>query len=121
MSPKSIKIIIEEQVNGMAILRFATKRNGEYKNWHTVDAYIYGDVHVKDIANDFIICYEYLENSGDFQYDRGNIIKGTISDEGINDINVWSIIKDRNPKEDKPMIYNYDGYEHYHANIAERQ
>ncbi len=121
MSPKTIKIIIEEQVNGLAKLRFATKRNGEYKNWHTVDAYIYGDVYAQSGKNDFIICYEYLENSGDFKYERGNIIKGTISDEGINDIQVWSIIKDRDPKEDKPMIYNYNGYEHYHANIAERQ
>lgn len=121
MSPKTIKIIIEEQVNGMAILRFATKRNGEYKNWHTVDAYIYGDVYAQSGKNDFIVCYEYWNNSGDYKYKMGNIIKGTISNEGINDINVWSIIKDRDPKEDKRMIYNYNGYEHYKADFAERK
>lgn len=120
MSPKTIKIIIEEQVNGMAKLKFATKRNGDYNNWHTVDAYIYGDVYAESGNRDFIICYEYMEHSGDFDYDRGNIIKGTISEAGINNIHVWSIIKDRDPKEDKPMIYNYYGYEHYKADIAER-
>lgn len=118
MMHKSMYIIIEEQVNGMAKLSFSTKKSGDYKNWHSVDTYIYGDSHNN---NDFVVCYEFTEEAGDFTYIRGNIIKGTITPEGIKNIHVWSIIKDRTPKEDKPMIYNYYGYEHYSAEIAERK
>ncbi len=119
MLNKSMYIIIEEQVNGMMKLSFSTKKSGDYKNWYSVDAYVYGDWHGN--GNDFVACYEFTEEAGDFTYIRGNIIKGTITPEGIKNIDVWSIIKDRTPEEDKPMIINYYGYEHYSAEIAERK
>ena len=120
MNAKTLYIIVKEQVNGMAKMRFATKKNGEYSNWHDVDAFIYGNVHDNN-SKDFIICYEFTEYAGDFTYDRGNIIKGTIEENGIRNIHSWSIIKDRTPKEDKQMIFNYNGYEHYKADFAERK
>lgn len=112
-------IIIEEQVNGMAKLSFSTKKTGGYNDWLSVDAYIYGDWHYN--GNDFLICYEYTDEARDFTYIKGNIIKGTITSEGIKNIDIWSIIKDRTPKEDAPMILNYNGYVHYSDDIAERK
>ena len=121
MNPKTVYIIIEEQVNAMAKIKFATKKNGKYSNWHEADAYLYGDVFDESIGNDFLICYEYTENAGDFKYIRGEMIKGTIGQDGMSNIHRWSIIKNRSPKENKPMIYNYFGYEHYRADVAPRQ
>lgn len=119
-TPKSMYIIIEGQVNGMANIRFSFKRNNDYKDWYTAQAYIYGDV-FSDHPNDFIICYENTQGTETCSYFRGNIITGTIGENGIANINTWSIIKDREFASLIQGIYNVYGYEQYHANLAERK
>lgn len=120
-TPKSMYIIIEEQVNGMAKIKFAFKRNNDYKDWYEADAYIYGDVFSETNSNDFIICYENSQGTETCRYFRGNIIKGTIGEDGISNIHTWSIIKDREFASLIHGIYNVGGYEHYHADLAVRK
>lgn len=119
-TPKSMYIIIEEQVNGMAKISFSFKRNNDYKEWYSSQAYIYGDVY-SDNPNDFIICYENTQGTETCRYFRGNIISGTIGENGISNINTWSIIKDRDYAALVHGIYNVGGYEQYYANLAERK
>lgn len=119
-TPKSMYIIIEEQVNGMAKIRFSYKRNNAYKEWYSAQAYIYGDVY-SDNPNDFMICYENTQGTETCRYFRGNIIKGTIGENGIINISTWSIIKDREYASLIQGIYNVYGYENYSATIAERK
>lgn len=120
---KSMYIIIEEQVNGMARIRFAFKRSNQsdYNDWYDTDAYIYGDVYSEN-SKDFLICFENIEGSGVCKYIRGNIIKGTIDESGILNIDTWSVIKDRDFT--PPPVHGINdegGYEHYHADFAARQ
>lgn len=119
-TPKSMYIIIEEQVNGMARIRFAFKKNNNYKDWYVADAYIYGDV-FSDNPNSFMICYENTQGTETVKYHRGNIITGTVGQDGITNINTWSIIKDRDCPSLIHGIYNIGGYEHYRADFAERK
>lgn len=119
-TPKSMYIIVEEQVNGMANIRFSFKRNNDYKEWYTARAYIYGDV-FSDNPDDFMICYENTQGTDICNYFRGNIISGTIGENGISNINTWTIIKDRNYPSLIQGVYNIYGYEQYHADLAERK
>lgn len=115
---KSMYIIIEGQVNGMAKIRFAFKKQNDYKVWYETEAYVYGNVYSEDYKNDFIICFENVEAAGNTDYYRGNILKGTISDSGILNIETWSVIKDKKPFAPVPRSLNVGGYEHYKADIA---
>ncbi len=120
-SPKSMYIIIEDQVNGMAKIRFSFKRNNDYKEWYEAEAYIYGDVYSENNSKDFMICYENIQGTDACRYFRGNIITGTIGENGISNIHTWSIIKEREFASLIHGIYNVNGYEHYHADFAERK
>lgn len=120
-TPKSMYIIIEDQVNGMAKIKFSFKRNNVYKDWYEANAYIYGDVFSENNKRDFIICYENTQGTETCMYFRGNIISGTIGEDGISNIHTWSIIKDREYSALIRGIYNVGGYEHYHADFAERK
>ena len=119
-TPKSMYIIIEEQVNGMAKIKFAFKKNNNYKDWYESDAYIYGNV-FSDNQNDFMICYENTQGTETVKYYRGNIITGTIGPDGITNIHTWSVIKDRDFPSLIQGIYNVGGHEHYHADKAVRK
>lgn len=118
---KSMYIIIEEQVNGMAKIKFAYKKNNTYTKWYEAVAYIFGDVYSENNKNDFIICCDNVEAGGETNYYRGNIIKGTISDSGILNIDTWSVIKDKDPLTPVPRSLKIGGYEHFHADLAERK
>lgn len=118
---KSMYIIIEEQVNGMAKIKFAYKKNNTYTKWYEAEAYIFGDVYSENNKNDFIICCDNVEAGGETNYYRGNIIKGTISDSGILNIDTWSVIKDKDPLTPVPRSLNIGGYEHFHADLAVRK
>lgn len=119
-NPKTMCIIIEDQVNGMAKIRFSFKKNNDYKVWYETNAYIYGNVFSEN-SNDFMICFENTEGSGICEYYRGNIVKGRKDETGIVNIDTWSVIKDRNFSALVYGIYNVGGYEHYHANVANKK
>lgn len=124
LSRRSMYIIIEEQVNGMAKIKFSFKKNDgfDYKDWYEQNAYIYGNVYSEN-ESDFILCYENTEYAGsNANYFRGNIIKGVVDSDGIHDIQVWSIIKDRKYSggEYQGLLQLY-GYEHAVHNLAVRR
>lgn len=116
---KSVYIIIEEQVNGKAKIKFSTKKSGDYKKWNEVDAYIYGDVYSN--KKDFVIYYEYTESAGEFSYIRGCMIKGAVENTGMSNIDMWSIIKGRAPDGDYPQIYSLYSRDQYHADFADKK
>lgn len=120
MQNKSMRIIVSEQVNGMAKIKFASRRNSNtaYKIWYEADAYIYGDV-FSETPKDFVIYCDNTQDGGSCKYDRGNIIKGTIDESGIVNIKTWSVIK--NYTLVAPMTLNKGGFECYHADLAKRQ
>ncbi len=123
LSRRSMYIIIEDQVNGMAKIRFSFKKNDEsnYKDWYEQDAYIYGNVYSDDKSN-FILCYDNTEYAGNANYYRGNIIKGVVDTDGIHDIEVWSIIKERKFGGDEYQgLLQLYGYEHAVHNLAVRR
>ena len=123
LSRRSMYIIIEEQVNGMAKIKISFKKNDEsnYKDWYEQDAYIYGNVY-SDNESDFILCYENTEFAGNANYYRGNIIKGVVSSDGIYDIQIWSIIKGRKFGGDEYQgLLQINGYEHAVHNLAVRR
>ena len=119
---KIMNIVIEEQVNGMAKIRFRYKTNsGNYQTWHESDAYIYGNVFSEN-SYDFLVCFDDVEDPGNgVVYYRGNIIKGTINETGIVNVERWSVIRDRTYTTLLPQTLNVGGYEHYHADFAARK
>ena len=125
---KSMYIIIENQVNGMAKIRFSFKNsdNSDYVDWFEEYAYIYGNIY-SDNNKEFMLCYENAEYAGDNDegeeiiYYRGNIIKGTVDSQGIHDINYWSIIKDRSFEIPFQFALDLYGYLHAHHNLAIRK
>ncbi len=122
LSKRSMYIIVEDQVNGMAKIKFSFKNNDdlEYKDWYDENAYLYGNVYSEN-DNEFMLCYENTENAGNAEYYRGNIIKGTVDSIGIHDIRIWSIIKKRSFKtEYQGLMKNY-GYENAVNDLAIRR
>lgn len=119
---KSMYIIISEQVNGMAKIKFSVKRqnDGDYKDWYETSAYIYGNIY-SDNNSEFVLCYDSNEDAGIIRYYYGNIIKGTIDVSGIKNIETWMIIKDRKFTSETHGMMNVGGQMHYYADIAERQ
>ena len=117
---KTMYLIVEEQVNAMAKIKIAFKKNNYYKDWYECDAYVYGNVYSEN-KKDFLICFENSEEAGVVTYYRGNIIKGTIEEDGIKNIDTWSVIKGRVFENLFYGLYNEGGYEHYHADLAERK
>ena len=122
LSRRSMYIIIENQVNGMARIKFAFKQNDnfDYVDWYDECAYIYGNIY-SDNKKEFMLCYENTELAGDANYYRGNIIKGTVDEQGIHNINIWSIVKDRSFEEEFPGLLNQYGFEHAVHNLAIRK
>ena len=112
---KTMYIIIENQVNGMAKIRFSL--NGE---WFDSNAYIFGDVYSYN-NTDFVVLFENTQGTDAVKYFRGNILKGKISAEGIQNITTWSVIKDRQFSSLVYGIYNLGGHEQYHADFAGRK
>ena len=94
---KYLYMVVEDQINGMAKMRFALKNNStsEYKNWFEVDAYIYGDVINPNNTNPdaFMICFENVEDGGIYSSNIANIITGKVTEDGIVDIDYWTIYK----------------------------
>lgn len=119
---KAMNFIIEDQVNGMAIIKFRLKNNdGNYQPWQESEAYIFGNVFAKNNNRDFLICFDSTEDpKNGVVYYRGNILKGTITDTGIQNLERWSVIKDRNYSTLLPYTLNVGGYEHYHADLVPR-
>ena len=119
---RSMYIVVEDQINGMAKIRFSLKMNDNfgYVDWYEADAYIYGNVY-SDKKNDFVLFYENTENAGSAIYYRGNIIKGIVDSLGIHNINYWSIIKDRSFESEFPGLQMQYGFEHAHHNLAIRK
>lgn len=122
LSNRSMKIIIEDQVNGMAKIKFSFKKNDnyDYKDWYEEDAYIYGNVYSDNNA-DFMLCYENTEDAGSAQYSRGNIIKGTVDSLGIHNMQIWSIIKGRDFKTEFYGLMQIYGYENAALDLAVRR
>ncbi len=114
---KYMYIIIEDQVNARAKIRFAFKTNNEYNDWYESDAYIYGNVYD---GYSFMLCYENTENAGICKYFRGNIITGTIGEDGISNVRYWSVIKDREFSALTHGIFDVGGYEYKKSDFAER-
>lgn len=122
LSRRSMYIKVEDQVNGMAKIKFSFKNNDDldYKDWYEEDAYVYGNVYSEN-NNEFMLCYENTEYAGDAIYYRGNIIKGTVDSIGIHDIRIWSIIKKRSFKTEFHGIMQVYGYEKAVKDLAIRR
>ena len=115
---KYMYFIIENQVNGMARIKFAIKNNysSNYNKWFDVDAYIYGNVFSNNYKDVFMICYENVENSGDvWKSYNGNIITGKINSNGLFDIDYWTIYKDVQYSTLLTGVPQEGGYAHYHT------
>lgn len=112
---KMMNIIIEDQVNGMAKIKFSL----EGEQFET-EAYIYGNV-FSDNNTDFVMFFENSQGTDVVKYYRGNIVKGSICSEGIRNIHTWTVIKDREFDNLINFILNVGGYEHRYNDFAERK
>ena len=121
---KYLYIIIEDQVNGMANMRFAIKTSigSNYNKWYEVQAYIYGNVYSEN-PGEFMICFENKEapTGGMFRSHIGSIIKGKIESQGvIGDIDYWTIYKKVEYTTLTQGIPKEGGHAHYQAEMVQR-
>ena len=123
-------LLIEEQQNGIAKLRFKTQyRNAlpqpyNYDTWNSVDtAYIWGSGE----DGNFTLCFESWLHMGSKNYKNGFIVNGkmNIPEDGspcfISDAEFWSVIKQRDPDYDQPGIMKLDGQSMYFCRRAEKK
>lgn len=110
---KYVYFRVKDQKNGIAKLYFCmyNKPDGNSRTAYTVDtAYIYG----KGNKNEFTLCFDAIEVPGNtgIEYDYGIIITGkrhypdTINPaEGISDVKMWRVIKNRGGNIDNVAFY----------------
>ena len=126
VSPKRYYyLLIEEQINGIAKLKIKTKNNKplprpfKFNEWYTIDtAYIFG--YVDTLGGHFSLSFNMFESAGDFSYSHGFIINANIpkanenQPKSLTDVEVWNLIKARNPDEDLPLIMKVGGQDLYY-------
>jgi len=125
---KYLYLLIEEQQNGIAKLRFKTNYRTpinppyNFDDWNEVDtAYIWGD----GSNGSFTLCFDFLiEQAGGKSYQNGFIINGKqkirndVATDTINNMEFWSVIKSRKPDSDQPGIMKVGGQTMYFSNLV---
>lgn len=119
-------LLIEEQVNGIAKLKF--KKNYRtplnppynYDEWYEIDtAYVWGN----GATGDFTLCFDCWITQLNKNYKNGFLINGKkkIQDDGtevIANMEFWTVIKKRNPDEDQPGIMKVGGQNMYFNSLV---
>lgn len=119
---KYLYLLVEEQVNGVAKLKFKTKYKTplnppyNYDDWNEVDSvYIWGD----GDNGCFTMCFECGIKSGSKYYTNGFIVNGKkkirdgVDTDTIYNMEFWSVIKERDPDSDQPGIMKVGGQCYY--------
>lgn len=121
-------LLIEEQNNGVAKLKFKTKYQTplpepyDYNDWNEIDtAYIWG--YGGDGA--FTLCFEcQIQQPGEKTYFDGFIVNGKVNQQNddtptsISNMEFWTVIKRRNPDNDQPGIMKVGGQNMYFSSLV---
>lgn len=123
---KYLYLLIEEQVNGIAKLKFKTNyRNPinppyNYDTWNEIDtAYVWGN----GATGDFTLCFDCWIAQGNKNYKNGFIINGKKrvaqdGSESIANMEFWTVIKKRSPNNDQPGIMKLGGQNMYFSSLV---
>lgn len=124
---KYLYLLIEEQKNGIAKLKFKTKFKTplnppyNYDDWYEIDtAYIWGNGE----NGCFTMCFECVIRQGSKSYNNGFVINGTqkmgndVATDTINNMEFWTVIKGRDPDSDQPGIMKVGGQCLYSSDLV---
>lgn len=124
---KYLYLLVEEQVNGVAKLRFKTRYKTplnppyNYDDWNEIDSvYIWGDGE----NGCFTMCFECGIKMGSKYYTNGFIINGKkmirdgVDTDTISNIEFWSVIKGRDPDSDQEGIMKVGGQCLYSSDLV---
>lgn len=123
---KYLYLLIEEQVNGIAKLKFKTNyRNPinppyNYDTWNEIDtAYVWGN----GATGDFTLCFDCWIAQGNKNYKNGFIVNGKKrvaqdGSESIANMEFWTVIKKRSPNNDQPGIMKLGGQNMYFSSLV---
>lgn len=124
-------LLIEEQNNGIAKLKFNTSYKSplekpyDYDDWKSVDtAYIWGNGE----DGSFTMCFSHniTQDNGDV-YNQGYVVNGRkkITDGNLTDtitnMESWTVIKRRDPDVDKPYIFQIGGQTMYFSKLVVKE
>lgn len=124
---KYLYLLIEEQNNGIAKLKFKTKFKTpinppyNYDDWNEIDTvYIWGN----GVDGCFTMCFDCVIKQGTKYYNNGFVINGkktirdNIATDTLTNVEFWTVIKDRNPDSDQPGIMKVGGQSMYFSDLV---